>query len=174
MRMLWGTVSKTLFILNNYLKVKLFYIQIKTIQKYPVKNWLSTWIFPPLSCHSVISNSWRKILIRVFQSTYIDTLFLFPTQHRKRKAGKNSGLFMMDLRCQWIKEELRMSFTWASEKHLMLSRMTSWSSNWKKKNRFDGWTTSWVRNWLNGWTQRVLINDLMSKWRLVTNGIPQG
>jgi len=41
------------------------------------------------------------------------------------------------------------------------------------KHTFDRWTTWWIRNWLNGCTQRVVANHLMSKWRPVTSGIPR-
>jgi len=46
-------------------------------------------------------------------------------------------------------------------------------SKWEG-HRFDRWTTCWVRNRLNGRTQRVAINDLMSRWRPVTSDMPQG
>ena len=39
---------------------------------------------------------------------------------------------------------------------------------------FDGWTVWWMRNWLEGRSQRVVVNGLMSEWMLVTIAVPQG
>ena len=42
-----------------------------------------------------------------------------------------------------------------------------------ERHRFNRWTTWRIRKWVAGSTQRVVVNGSVSKWKLVTSGIPQ-
>lgn len=43
-----------------------------------------------------------------------------------------------------------------------------------ERHRFDTWTIWWMRHWLDGCTQRIAVNNVMSNLKLVMSDIPQG
>jgi len=43
-----------------------------------------------------------------------------------------------------------------------------------ERHGFDRWITRWKRKWLDGRTQRIAVNVLITKWRPVMSGVPQG
>ncbi|GAB0188035.1 hypothetical protein GRJ2_001268800 [Grus japonensis] len=59
--------------------------------------------------------------------------------------------------CFWRQERLKQKIVYVSG-----------------RDGFDEWTVQWMRNWLDGRIQRVVVNDSMFRWRLVTSDVPQG
>lgn len=43
-----------------------------------------------------------------------------------------------------------------------------------ERHEFKGWNIWGIRNWLDGYSQKVVINGFMFRWRLVTSRFPQG